>query len=221
VIVWIKSLSWPTISEIDHDRGNFLRLKSSNSEQRGIRMRPIGLIMIASLLILTSCVTSFEGDSRKEDPDDVSHTMNLYRVDIDKAAVANGARLLFMEPPPRSESGYQRRAQGFFSVSDAGFCRVDVGCAEGVVGLSGSRGEQIYSMLKFFGRISDDGERATTTSGETANVRSTRAADEVRFNARGKNKVTIQAVIDGKPQAYLFHFERSPIGSKNVRVPWH
>lgn len=184
-------------------------------------MRLCCLIVVTSLLTLTSCVTSHNGVSRNNDPKDVSKTLNLYRVDIDKAAVKNGARLLFMEPPPRETDGNRRRGQGYFSVSDAGFCRIEVGCAERVVGLDGTNAEQVYQLLRFSGRISDDGTRATTTSGETSNARTTRQADEVRFLARGEDKITIQAVVNGKPQAYLFHFERSTIGSKSVRIPWH
>lgn len=178
------------------------------------------LIILAAMALLQGCASNYEGDSRSKDPRERSKVMHLYRIDLDQEAIAGGARRLFAEPPPRYRNGVRRRAQGFLGVSDSGFCRIEVYCAEPVVGLTGTNGEQQYRMLKFYGRISDDGTKATTTSGETASMRSSRNIEEILFIERGRNKITVQAVLGGKPQAYLFHFNHAAIGSKNVRIPW-
>ncbi len=180
-------------------------------------------VTTASLLVclFASCTgRTYSRNSRATEPEYKSKVMFLYRIDVDKAAVKKGARLLFAEPPPNYQYGTKRRAQGFFSVSDAGSCRIEVKCAEPVVGLNGRRDEQIYTLLKFYGHITSDGKRATTTQGETAAVSSGRSFDEVHFIERGDDKITVQAYFDGKPTAYLLHFTHAAIGSKTVPMPW-
>ena len=178
------------------------------------------LLVITSSLLLSACVTSYQGDADAKDPDGNERTMHLYRIDVDQAAHKAGAPLLFAEPPPRTQFGFQRRAQGFFSVSDAGFCRIEVRCAEPIVALDGRRTEQVYTLLKFAGRSSDDGARATTMSGESVNVYPTAGASEVRFMERGRNKISIQAYDRGRKAAYVFHFHHTTIGRKDIPVPW-
>ncbi len=178
------------------------------------------LIFLTSLISLQGCISNYNSNSRTKDPNERSKVMHLYRIDLDREAIANGARRLFAEPPPRYESGARRRAQGFLGVSDSGYCRIEVGCAEPVVGLDGRNGQETYRLLKFYGRISEDGTKATTTAGETSSIQSTRNIDEIRFIERGRDKITVQAVLGGKPQAYLFHFNHAAIGAKNIRVPW-
>lgn len=183
----------------------------------------LSALLLSLSLTMTACTgTGAYSSSSQSDRQEreASRVMHLYRIDIDHEAVRNGARLLFEEPPPRREQGYQRRSKGFFSVSDARYCRIEVGCVEPVVGLNGQRTQLGYTMLRFFGRIAEDGNRATTTAGERNTLNSARVIDEVRFIERGEDKITIQAWDNGKPGAYLFHFNRAPIGRSDVMVPW-
>lgn len=177
-----------------------------------------GLILMS--LSLAACTSPQEGDSRAKDPQGNERVMALYRIDIDPAAVASGSPLLFDEAPPQDSFGLVRRAQGYFSVSDSGFCRIDVKVAEPVMAVDGRRSEQIYTLLRFFGRISDNGERATTMSGEDVNVNSESQADVVRFYERGRNKISVQAVLGGRPSAYILHFHHAAVPRRDVPVPW-
>ena len=176
--------------------------------------------ILISLLLLGACAGGSYKGGRSGEVQSPGKTLHLYRMDIDHKAVKEGARLLFREPPPRAEQGFQRRAQGVFSVSDAGYCRIEVGCAEPVLSYDGRRGEQVYTLLKFFGRVKEDGTGATRSAGETTGIRSVRSCDEVRFKERGEGRITVQPWYNGKPGAYLFHFHRASIGRKDVRVPW-
>ncbi|MCB9833494.1 MAG: hypothetical protein H6807_13575 [Planctomycetes bacterium] len=182
-----------------------------------IRLLPL---MALLALLATACTTSHEGDAAAKDPQGTERVMVLYRIDIDPKAVAAGAPLLFDEPPPQNSFGLVRRGQGYFSASDAGFCRIEVKVAEPVVAVDGRHGEQVYMLLKFFGRASDDGSRATIMSGESVNVSSGSQADEVRFFERGRNKISAQAYQGGKPSAYIFHFQHAAIARRDVPVPW-
>ncbi len=184
-------------------------------------MSPITrLLALPVVLLACACTTSYEGDSRNKDPEGNERVMVLYRIDVDPKAVAAGAPLIFNEPPPQNTFGMIRRAQGFFSVSDSGFCRIEVKVAEPVVALDGRREEQVYTLLKFFGRASDDGDRATTMSGEDVNVQSNSQADVVKFYERGRNKISVQAFVGGKPTAYILHFHHAAVPRRDVPVPW-
>ena len=187
--------------------------------------RLIIITLTLSSLLLSGCGSggSYRTNNNRRgngESADGRQTLKLYRVDVDHAAVKGGAALLFREPPPGVEFGLERRCQGIFGISENGFCRCDVKVAEPVIGLRGRRSEQIYTLISFFGKVSEDGRRATIQGGESVAVGSALRATEIRFEERGKDRITIQAWIDGKPAAYKMHFQRQGFAPPNVPFPW-
>jgi hypothetical protein len=184
-------------------------------------MKQLSIVLPFGLL-LAAC-TATGGGSRSgrggESAGD-QQTFHLYAVEIDKAAVKNGAQLLFDGPPPGVEFGLERRAQGVFRVSTNGFVDCTVRVAEPVIGLGGRRSEHRYTLLDFNGKAASDGESATISGGEAVAIESSYRPASILFRERGDDRLTIQPVAGGKPGAYLFHVQRQGFAAANVQFPW-
>lgn len=178
------------------------------------------ILMLVPVLALGACNTRTTKGNAAKDESYIDRTLKLYRIEIDYAAVKNGAQLLFSEPPPRAEFGLERRAQGFFSASERGFCHIVVRVAEPIVGLSGQSSEQRYDLINFSGRLSSDGTRANLEGSNGGAGGSQFSSNEVRFYEKDDDSVALQPFYDGKPTAYKYHFRRTPISRNNVPFPW-
>lgn len=175
--------------------------------------------MLLLMVGLTACTTGAHPGSRtrREDPDRERYQFVLYRVGIDRKAVDQGASLLFTEPPPGF--GARRRSQGFFSLTDEGFCRVDVRVGESFVGVDGRRVEHSYNLVSFYGRMNGDRTLATVTSGESPTVTPTGQVDRITLRWSGRDKVSIQAHAGSRAQAYTFDFHDHRVMDRNVAFP--
>ncbi|MEZ6196330.1 MAG: hypothetical protein R3F20_11490 [Planctomycetota bacterium] len=176
-------------------------------------------VLCAALLLLGGCANS----SYRTRTDDArqSRYFALYRIEIDRAAVRSGARLLFTEPPAGVEYGHTRKAGGEFAVSDNGLVACRVRVIETSTGVDGRMNPIAYGILDFRGRTSDDGERATIHDGDVGVRPVNDIVDEIRMDTDGADKLVVQPYVQGRPQAYRFHFTRSRAAiTANVEVPW-
>ena len=88
------------------------------------------------------------------------------------------------------------------SFSERGYCRIDVRVAEPVVGIGGRSSEQAYDLIRYFGRLSPDGEKVTSQEGDSVPGSLLNRLDEVRLTQIGEDKLIAQAYLGGRPTAY-------------------
>lgn len=179
-------------------------------------------LQILALLVVTvglaACNSGrYRGSRRDADPNRERYQYVLYAVEIDREAAAAGAPLLFNEPP--TGVGSRRRAQGFFAVTDEGFCRVDVRVGDSFVGVNGRRIEHGYNLLSFYGRMDAGRNLATITSGEQPVHTPVGVVTKLTFDWHGKEKVTIRAHSRDRKQVYIYHFHDHRVMDRNVPFP--
>lgn len=181
-------------------------------------MRRIGLIALGLALVISACTTT--GDppprGRQKDSDTVTD-LALYEVEIDRAAVAAGAKLLFTEPPPEAKWGYQRRAQGLIKYTDGGKCVVRVVVGETAV-QGGKASEHRYTVLDFEGKLDAQSQVATRVVTSQAQAQISGEVTEVRLIRDEGDRLTVQAFTGARPMGYVFHFRKS-VRYDNVPFP--
>ena len=178
------------------------------------------LVLVLAALVCAGCTSSSYRHGRKEE-EKPGRIFALYRIEIDQDARKAGAPLFFTEPTAGREFGHTRRAGGQFAISDKGIVRAKVSVIETSTNYRGNPARMGYTLLDFSGRVADEDGVATIHDGDRGVGGFGDRVDTIRFETDGADKLVVQPLVDGKIQAYRYHFTRSRVAVRaDVEVPW-
>jgi hypothetical protein len=184
--------------------------------------RSCSLLALLALALLCGACTTTPYRVRKGEDEKPGRIFALYRIEIDHDAVKAGAPLFFTEPTAGVEFGHTRKGGGQFAIADSGVVRTKVSVIETSTNYQGRPTKMGYVLMNFSGRMADEGGIATIHDGDRDVKNFGDRVDAIKFDTDGADKLVVQPLLNGKPQAYRFHFTRSRVAVRaNVDVPWN
>ncbi len=171
------------------------------------------LLIICGLLLVGSCTT------RGVDPTSKNSEWTLIRVELDPSLITNRGILPTFERPTGVAGDGVPRAKGTLRVNDYGRVACSVAIFEPVVGLGGTKTVIEHPMIRFYGRMSDDGRMFILEDRDEA-VRLGRAT--VLHVQEGRNKdLRLQAATGSRLLPYIYWFKPGARPAPPVNIPYY
>lgn len=175
---------------------------------------------IAITLLLTSVVgLSGCGASRGLRHDTELGSFTLVRMELDRATLKNRGYLPMFDRPTGASGAGIPRAQGQMQINEFGKVTVDVRAYEPMVGLGGRIQATQVDLIRFYGRVTADGELFVMEDPPATAPLGT--ATRIHVETTKEGYIRLQAATGKLKLPYLYYFKPGARPPEPINVPYY